>query len=184
VLAAKPVRWLGVALAVTCLAACSIFAGQRPQGTEDRDIELADHSILSSLATEVSPHGRSLCISTPVACVGPDRSELALSLLAARNTRRSLRALAALVRFQLDGGIAEDYDNHLLSKSRLLLPVLAVLSPSRLHERCEREFNELIKRSGPALGDVPEGYVCRSTAAIRADIAGTVEAIRQTRRPN
>lgn len=167
---------------VVCL--CVIYEPQAESRTsEHEDIVQAEKAVLASLVVTVSPRGASLCVQTPVACVGPDRLELAMSLLAARNTPESLRALAGLVRFRLDGAYAEGYDDLLLRKGKAIQPFLVALSPQALHEQCKKEFAELIRESGATLGDVREEHACRSEQAIKADVSSTLDAIQHHRQP-
>lgn len=173
-----------VAVVVVCLSGLrGTQAETRASQTEHEDIVQAEKAVLASLAIAISPRGASLCVQTPVACVGPDRLELAMSLLAARNTPESLRALAGLVRFRLDGAYAEDYDDLLLGKGKAIQPFLAALSSQALHEQCKKEFAELIRESGATLGDVREEYACRSEEAIKADVSSTLDAIQHHRQP-
>jgi hypothetical protein len=109
--------------------------------------------------------------------------ELAMSLVATRNSPESLRALAWLVRYRLDGGYSEDYHDLLIGKGHAIEPFLRSLSAERLHEECKKEFAELMRTSGSMLGDVREEYVCRSEEAIRSDVSSTLEAIRSHRQP-
>src|SRR5215469_13999718 len=89
---------------------CGVSYGQSvARKAEREDINQGQRAVLASLAIATSSSGARLCVQTPVACVGPDRLELGMSLLAARNTNASLRALANLVRFKLDGAYSEDY---------------------------------------------------------------------------
>jgi hypothetical protein len=166
--------------ALTVIAA--VASGQTAvRNAEHEDIGQAQRAILASLAVATSSSGARLCVQTPVACVGPDRLELAMSLIAARNTGVSLRALVNLVRFQLDGAHSEDYDDLLLSKGKAIEPFLAHLSPQVLHEQCMKEFAELMQKSGSALGDAREARVCRSEDSIRADVKSTLESVRERR---
>ena len=106
-----------------------------------------------------------------------------MSLIAARDTKASLQALASLVRFKLDGAASEDYDDLLLAKGKALEPFLTSLSQKVLHEQCMKEFAELVHESGSTLGDTSDTRVCRSEDAIKTDIKNTLEAIRQGRKP-
>jgi immunity protein 57 of polymorphic toxin system len=172
------------AVVVVCLSVLhGTRAETRASQTEHEDIVQAEKAVLASLAIAISPRGASLCVQTPVACVGPDRLELAMSLLAARNTPESLRALAGLVRYRLDGAYAENYDDLLLAKGKTIQPYLVALSPQALHEQCKKEFAELLRASGSTLGDVHEEYACRSEGAIKADVSSTLDAIQHHRQP-
>lgn len=177
-------RRLFVAAVAMCL--CGLGDAQTkslPNRHEREDIAQAEKTVLASVAVATSPRGQSLCIETPIACVGPDELELAMSLIAARNSPESLRALAGLVRYGFDGAFSEDYHDLVIGKGHAIQPLLVALSPRRLREQCKKEFAELMRTSGPALGEVREEYVCRSENEIKTDISSTLDAIRNHRRP-
>jgi len=177
-------RKLFVEAAVLCLCGVQVTYGQTAtRKAEQEDIGQAQRAVLASLTIATSSSGARLCVQTPVACVGPDRLELAMSLIAARNTNASLQALASLARFKLDGAYSEDYDDLLLAKGKAIEPFLTSLSPQVLHEQCVKEFSELVHKSGSALGDASDSRVCRSEDAIKADIKNSLEAIREGRKP-
>ena len=175
---------LFVEAAVLCLWGVQATYGQTTARKAEReDIGQAQRAILASLAIATSSSGARLCVQTPVACVGPDRLELGISLIAARNTNASLQALVNLVRFKLDGAYSEDYDDLLLAKGKTIEPFLESLSAQLLHEQCVKEFAEVVHKSGSALGDTSDSRVCRSEDAIKADVKSTQEAIREGRKP-
>jgi hypothetical protein len=177
-------RKLFVEAVVLCLWGVHAANGQTTaRKAEQEDIGQAQRAVLASLAIATSSSGARLCVLTPVACVGPDKLELGMSLIAARNTSASLQALASLVRFKLDGAYSEDYDDLFLAKGKAVAPFLSSLSPQVLHEQCVKEFAELVHKSGSALGDTSDSRVCRSEEAIKADVRSTVEAIREGRKP-
>lgn len=176
--------WLLLVTTATCVSGVGETKANSSANRHEReDIAQAEKAVLSSLAVAVSPRGQSLCIETPIACLGPDRLELAMSLLSARNSPDSLQALAGLVRFGLDGGFSEDYHDLVIGKGHAIEPFLIALSPQHLHERCEKEFTELIQTNGPELGHIREPDVCRSETEIKTDIGSTLDAIRRHRRP-
>jgi hypothetical protein len=177
-------RWFLIAVVAFCLCGGGSAQTKSPaSGHERDDIAQAEKTVLASLAVATSQRGQSLCIETPIACVGPDKLELAMSLLAARSSPESLRALAGLVRYGLDGANSEDYHDLVIGKGQAMEPVLVALSPQRLHAQCQKEFAELMRTSGSALGEVRENYVCRSEEEIKADISSTLDAIRHHRKP-
>jgi len=155
-------RKLLVEAAALWLCGVQMTYGQTaPHKAERGDIDQGQRAILASLAIATSSSGARLCIQTPVACLGPDRLELGMSLIAARNSNTSLRALARLVRFKLDGAYSEDYDDLLLAKGKAIEPFLTSLSPEVLHAQCVKELDEMVHKTGPTLGGVP-GKFCTS----------------------
>ncbi len=177
-------RKLVVEAAVLCLCGVQATYGQTAARKAEReDIDQGQRAVLASLTIATSSSGARLCAQTPIACIGPDRLELGMSLIAARNTNTSLQALASLVRFKLDGAYSEGYDDLLLAKGKAIEPFLTSLSPQVLHEQCVKEFAELVHKSGSTLGDTSDTRVCRSEDAIKADVKSTLEAIREGRKP-
>lgn len=177
-------RKLVVGVAVFYLFGVQVTYGQSAvRKAEHRDIDQGQRAVLASLTIATSSSGARLCVQTPVACIGPDRLEMGMSLIAARNTKTSLQALASLVRFKLDGSYSEDYDDLLLAKGKAIESFLTSLSPQELHEQCVKEFAELVQKKGSTLGDTGDTRVCRSEDAIKADIKSTLEAIREGRKP-
>ena len=162
---------------------CCFFQGwaKSPVGkTETEDIARGEQAILTSLAAAASPKSALLCTERPIVCVGPEKWELGLSLLAARDTSASLRSLASLVRYQLDGGISEEYDALVIGKGKIIEPYLAGLSTVKLHQKCQKEFAEMMEANGSALGELKEGMVCRSPEQMSSEVTSTLDAIRHS----
>jgi hypothetical protein len=174
-------RFTLVVLIVCAVCFAESIAKTRTQNTEAADIRRGEQAVLTSLATAASPKSALLCVDKPIVCVGPEKWELGLSLLAARNTPASLRAVASLVRYQLDGGLGEEYDTLLVGKGRIIESHVASLSPEDLHQKCQKEFADLMKASGSALGEMKVEMVCRSPQAIATDVQHTLDAIRHPR---
>src|SRR5438445_10678058 len=83
------------------LLAWSTEASKTPT-REQRELKMADDSIMAALAVSRRPTGRYLCAENRVACLGGDKAELGLALIGARSTRASLAALADVVRYRTD----------------------------------------------------------------------------------
>jgi len=148
----------------------------RKESTEVEDIETAEQGFLAELAIHSSPKGKDLCLKKSVACVGPDRGEMALSLIAARSSRASLIALAGLVRFKVDGAYGEEYESYVMDKRKAIRGILLSLHPDELHARCLREFSDLARSYKSALEGVREEMVCEDSTAIQERIRDLSEA--------
>lgn len=172
---------VGVIGAALCNAQEGSTVKSAATRAESEDIQEANKAVLLKLAVVTSPKGQSLCSENPLACIGPDRAELALSLIAARNTDASNVALASLVRFRLDGELAETYSCRLLDKGKPFVKQLVALSADSLRAECHREFEKLANPLDSDLGGVREEYVCRSVADIKREIELTLKAIRSNR---
>src|ERR1700693_336682 len=90
--------WRNLSLYTLMLFLLSLDVPSRAQTREQREIVMAEKSILSSITVSASPKGQFLCTSNPLACLGADKAELGLALIGARGTSVSLAALARLVR--------------------------------------------------------------------------------------
>ena len=113
----------------------SVFAETR----EQREVEMAEKSILGSIAVFATPAGHDLCAKVPIACVGANRAELALALIGARETRISGAALLRLLRFRMDGALSEDYECYVLKHSAHSKIYLKQLKPVELERKCRSE---------------------------------------------
>jgi hypothetical protein len=171
-------RWPIIAAVVLTLGFWSPKLASCKDLLEAEDIKMGEEGFLASLAVDSSEKARTLCVQNSAACVGPDRGEIALALIAARNSRPSLLALAGLVRFSLDGAYAEKYDSLVLSKSAAIQGILASLRPEKLHAQCSREFTSLAQSNKSALEDVHENMVCAYTRSIQEKVAQLLSAIR------
>jgi hypothetical protein len=148
--------------------------------TEDDDIRVAETSLLTNLVVMQSTAGRSLCTDKPVACLGGDRGELAIALIAARNSPKSLQALARLHRYVLDASYGESFDQYVCEKGRSFEKYLIALRADKLRQQCVREFDELMHTEGEELEGSKVDYVCADVAGIRTHIR---QSLGMTRNP-
>jgi len=171
-------RWLIVATVVLTLSFWSHQSASCKDHLEAEEIKMGEEGILAALAVASSPKARTLCDKNSAACVGPDRGEMALALIAARNSRPSLVALAGLVRFSLDGEYGEEYGSYVVSKGTAIEGILASLRPEKLHAQCSQEFASLAQTYKSALEDVHENTVCADTRSIQERVAELLDGIR------
>lgn len=168
------------------LILCAILAGscfaQQPAGVstletrEVRELRMAEQSILASLSVGTSPKGRYLCTDNELACLGGDKAELGLALIGARNTSASLKSLAGVMRFSLDGSLGEDYPCYVLGKGRSVRPYLASLKPAELETQCRSEFEHLAKTTKSLEGVKPES-ICADAQSIKNRTQDLLQAI-------
>lgn len=159
-------RRLCVALALVCSCPAQVTHVRTSSPLERDDLRLAEKAVLVSLVVGASAEGNTLCKEKPAACIGPNRIELALSLIGARNTTASVRALARLIRYRLDGAYYEQYGEEVADKGEKIQRDLAALSPKELHETCHNELLSFIRSSGSVIGQVHEEEVCRTEQEI------------------
>src|SRR5690242_14531731 len=103
--------WFLLLLFASAGTPCS---AQRSSTREAREVQTAHAAVVASMVVARSPKGRYRCTQDPLACVGPNKAELGLALLGARVSRTSLSGLAELSKYQLDAGLAEDYQCYVL----------------------------------------------------------------------
>lgn len=144
---------------------------------EQRELAMADKSILGELAVSASPRGRALCISDPLACVGGNKAELGLALIGARGTSTSVAALVRLVRFHMDGVLGEDCDCYLLKYGRLSRTYLKQMKPEDLEKECRSDVTKLIANDTQSFAGLDAGGICSSQDQIRQRIKEIVSAI-------
>ncbi len=148
---------------------------------EAREVRFAEDSLLWGLIASQSQEGLAACQTESVSCC-PERTDLALMVLANKRSPAALAALAALVRFQLDGAVAEDFDCYLLAKGKPLLKHLRAVKPAELAARCEREVKEKKAAMKDRIADVQPSGVCEGKQRIEARIKEISSAISAGRR--
>lgn len=174
-------RWF-VALSVTLSLSVLALRAVPPQRdqTEAGDLKLAEQAILLTVAAaSAGVHGNQSWVGP-----GPNPFELGLAVVTARNSPRSLRALASLVRFHFDGMFAEEYEADVLAKGPKIVTSLRALNPDQLHEQCAREFADLQKdRSAAAvIKGAREGEVCESVSGMKELIGELLGALKRRSR--
>jgi hypothetical protein len=143
---------------------------------ETREVRLAESSLLWGMVTTSAVQGRAACEPySPVRCC-PDRMDLALALLGNKQSAVALEALAALVRFRLDGSVSEDFHCYVLAKGKPLLKQLRKVVPADLVARCEREVTDA-KKGTEGIDEVQPTAICRGRAEIEAEIRMIASAI-------
>ena len=119
----------------------------RAETIEEREIEMARHAILASLATSTKLGSAQRCMKEEYACVIADPIDLSVSLLASKNSDNALQALAGLLRYELDAGPAEDYTCRVLDKGARIKPSLIHQDKRKLRTDCETELTALVAKN-------------------------------------
>jgi hypothetical protein len=153
-----------------------VLCDAQTMSREQRELRTAGQAILSTVAVLSSPQGRYLCAHNDLACVGPDKGELALALIGARRNSASSAALAAVLRFRIDAGLYEDYQCYVLKDGKSVRDYLIALKPVELQDECHLELNKLI-RGKKSFEGLDQGSVCRDPGSIREEARALVEAI-------
>lgn len=167
------------ALAVVFLALISslVFSQNPSNTTEKNDLSFAESSLVLALLQQQSGDLRVFCDKTPVAC-RQDAAGLALALIAARHTPSSLRSLAKLHRFVLDGAYGESFDEYVCDKRGSIEKYLVSQRPEQLRAQCVKEASGVIKDE-PAFADVNVDRICWDEKSIRHHLQQSLEMIRR-----
>jgi immunity protein 57 of polymorphic toxin system len=144
---------------------------------EDREIAMARHAILASLATSKHLGSGQRCIREPYACVIADPVDLSLSLIASKNSSNALYALANLLGYELDGGPAEDYTCRVLDKGARIKPFLSRVNALKLHNDCDAELTALVGRNSKLFTGTTSGGICTDQSNIEQKKKDLLEAI-------
>lgn len=147
---------------------------------EAEDLRVAEHAILAHLVIGSSPQSSSLCTEKPIVCLEGDPAELGMAVVAARRSPTSLRALARLYRYHLDGDYSETLDQYVCEAGRPIEKYLAAINPDELHEQCVGEFNKFVtfaSRSTKLEGTKVE-RVCRDVSTIRSEVKDALHMVR------
>ncbi len=178
-----PANVVKAALIITCFALIVLATGASNAPTrEERELKMADDSIMASLAVSESPKGRYLCAESKVACLGADKAELGLALIGARSTPSSLAALANVVRYHTDGSLSEDYDCYVLQRGKSMETYLLEDKASALATRCNAELEKLVAVDRQWFEGLKPNTVCADEQSIKAKIQSLRATIRAGRK--
>jgi hypothetical protein len=103
-----------------------------------------------------------------------------MALVAARNSPSSLRALARLHRYILDGSYGESFDQYLCEKGRSVEKYLTALRADDLRQQCVRDFDKLMEIHSEELQGATVDHVCADVTQIRSHIR---QSLTMARRP-
>jgi Immunity protein 57 len=169
--------WLTLAACGAVLLLEASHAVFSAETREQRELAMAEKSIMGELAVSASPKGRALCTNDPLACVGANKAELGLALIGARGTSTSVAVLVRLMRFHMDGALSEDYDCYLLKYGGLSRTYLKRLKPAELEKECQSDLTELMANDRQSFAGIDSRGVCSSQEQIRQRINEAVSAI-------
>jgi len=147
---------------------------------EDRELAMAENAILTSIIVGKNPASQYLCTQNAYACMGPSRAYLALALIAAKNSSRSLESLANVLRYRIDGALSEDYDCYVLSKGKTIVPYLQKLNPEELAKKCKDETNQVLQKNKGLFKETTSAEVCSEPTMIKEQVKDLLHAIRNS----
>lgn len=143
----------------------SVFASDR----DDDNIRMAEHAIMATLVVQSSQNGRYLCSRDKMACLGSNQADMGLAIIGGKNDDKHIARLADLVRYQMDGGFAEEYTCYVLERGSKLNKHFEKIDFKRLEDKCLSEFKAFTKNKA-YLGAVDYKQVCRDSASIKIEI--------------
>jgi hypothetical protein len=144
---------------------------------EQRELRMADQAILASLAVSSTPAGRKLCRENELACIGPSKAELGLSLIGRHTTKEGRLALVRLLGYQLDGAVAESYSCFVLNTGPVIKKELLATKPKSLRARCHEELGRLMRSRIASFRDFDESQVCADPDTIATKVKELVDGI-------
>lgn len=131
---------------------------------EARELLMGEQAILSSLLRAKANVPRS-----PIMDLGPDKAELGLALIGARNSSASQVSLARLMRYQMDGALSEDYTCYVLGKGKSFIRILQNINSKNLDVVCRAEVRNLTV-SLATFTDFNADLICKNGRQIQKDI--------------
>ena len=150
------------------------FASEKPIPTtssrENSEVKMAESAILASVMVPANDEGQ-LYLNN-IAFSG----DLGLALIAARNSKISLNSLANLLRYRLDGSLAEDYHCYVPEKGKHLIIYLKQINPDKLEKQCIGEVLKLVEANPSLFSDKSETK-CTSKAEIKKQVKELIASI-------
>ncbi|HFP1881980.1 TPA: Imm57 family immunity protein, partial [Escherichia coli] len=96
-----------------------------------RELDLADKTILWALISASTQEGRKACSLSYFSCKAAE-AELGLAYMAANDNKAFLTSLSRIMMYKIDAGLSESYTCYLLSKGKIIRPYLKNLNPHQL----------------------------------------------------
>jgi hypothetical protein len=118
----------------------------------------------------------------PYSCAVANPIDLALALIASKRSDNAVRALAAVLKYQLDGSAASDYACHVLEKGAHIRLHLSRLDAGSLGKECETELEVLVKKHRELFSGVSIQAICAPKNRIETERQDLLKAIAAKRR--
>ena len=159
-----------------------LCVGVRAEALEEREIAMAQHAILASLATSAKLGSAQRCVKEEYACAIADPIDLSVSLLASKNSGNAMQALARLLRYELDAGLSEDYTCRVLDKGARIKPFLSRLDAQKLRADCEAELTTLVSRNSKLFSGIGAKGICATETSIEQRKKDLLKAVNAKRK--
>jgi len=134
---------------------------QNIKNQEQRSIDMARYAIVAAILIPKTESGRYLCAREQVACAGVNQGELAVLLLASRDSVAHLTALVSAIRFATDAGLSALLTCKIGEKGNSALKVVSSLTVKKLRKECEADFVEQTRR-GTVFRELQVNDACRT----------------------
>lgn len=150
-------------------------------GYTARVLNFAEFTVFHEVADTASSRGRATCpadqpdAEKDYVCMGPGPGELALALIASRDTPEFLAALARQLRYTEASSLSAQAQCHALHKGAAMRPHLERLSAEDTAQQCGSDTVEFLNRRGR--GSFRFEDLCAPAPTIARKIAGLLERI-------
>ncbi len=105
--------WIACAIFLACI---NFQANGVERGRSSIDMEDADYSILATLMIQKNKNSRYLCTENAFACIGADKADLALGLIAWSKDKNAPKKLLELSKYRFDSALSEDYKCYIIMR--------------------------------------------------------------------
>ena len=133
---------------------------------DERELDLAEYSILSSLIADSFVKTRYRCSQNDQACIGGNPAELGLALIASKSSSLANKRLVQLLRYRLDGGLATDFTCYVAAKGKAAEKLLKAQVPANLNAQCVEDVSRLMSRMGKLFDGFNSASVCSDSKQI------------------
>ena len=137
------------------------------ESRDDREIIMAESAIFTTFIIDTNSKSQYLCTQNDYACLGADKSDLGLALIAAKNSTHALSSLANLSRYKLDGGLSEDYTCYVLNKGKKLEPFFKKIKSDLLIGKCNTEVANFMQKNKKIFDETQQPNICADENVIR-----------------
>lgn len=159
-------RYIIGGILLVLIGSCS-FDVSSASNRDSLEINMAEDAIFWSLIASSGERNRNECARNSFAC-SDDRADLGLALLGSKVSIQANEALMSLLRYQLDGGVASNFNCFVLSKKSMARKILARIKSSALRNRCLAERARVIANHPEFMSDADPHAICADIEEIEA----------------
>lgn len=148
------------------ISAAVVDAAESGQDRYARDLAGAEFSLMSSLMVKTNEKSKYLCTQNEYACIGVDRAELGLGLIASSRNKDASEKLLGLVKYRLDAGLSSDFKCYLSLRKKDILNQVTNFNYQKSARSCVTNFDQAQKRMKGKFA-LTADQVCRSEKEIK-----------------